>query len=265
MAKNMSRWKSLDDLRDFRVSWEIFEEALQRCIDHWTKVGSKSSCRKLRPIEKKFVKARLSSEELRNDMVTFDHFNEFCKWWSPSLKTLITLSSEWQCEQPLLLHGFVGRSESEKTLKAQSVGTFLIRLSESKPGWLAITFNDSKKSTKHNKIKIKPDHCLVNVDDKGFTLFFAKGRRSYETLSDLVFDCRKLVKLAEGGDKRAEFGRVISNYATSGNAGGGSNESSNGGGAKRLAVPHGRSSRGRRDESKSETKNERDDNPQSTS
>ena len=55
-GKSHVTFKSLDDLRDFRVSWEIFEEALQRCIDHWTKVGSKSSCRQLRPIEKKFLK-----------------------------------------------------------------------------------------------------------------------------------------------------------------------------------------------------------------
>ncbi|GMH89980.1 hypothetical protein TrVE_jg7058 [Triparma verrucosa] len=222
---------SLAALNDRNVSWEIFRASFQRSIDRWTRVGNKP-CRQLDPnTEMKFIKARLSSEPLRNDMVTFEQFIKFCEWWSPSLLTLIKLSSIWQCQQPLLLHGFYGRTVSQNALKGKRVGTFLIRLSESRYGWLAISFNDSKKSRSNpERMKISPDHCLVQVNENGFTLYFAKGQRTYTSLNDLVFDCRKLMYLANGSetaiDKKLAFSKVKSNYANYASAG--NNGSSNG-------------------------------------
>ena len=129
-----------------------------------------------------FIRSRMKS--VKNNSISFENFKKFCDWFSPSLTTLITVSSEWQSEAPILLHGFVSRKVAEQILGDKDVGTFLIRLSESRAGWLAISFNDTRRDSRVT------DHCLMSVDDKGFTLFFSKGERIYFTLSELVFECR---------------------------------------------------------------------------
>ncbi|GMH50380.1 hypothetical protein TrRE_jg1132, partial [Triparma retinervis] len=222
-SKSPPNVENLEDLRRVVVSWEVCETALQHCIDRWTKATA-LSCRRLTNKEMRFIKSRMTSlSQVKDDLITFENFKKFCEWFSPSLTTLIRVSSEWQCQRPLLFHGFVGRFDAEAMLKGKDVGTFLIRLSESKPGWLAISFNDLRKSS--TKVKIRQDHCAMSVDEKGFTLFFAKGQRIYDTLTDLVYECRKLVVLPSGMDKKEAFGKVVVNYATA-SRGGGSKDSS---------------------------------------
>ena len=148
-----------------------------------------------------------SLSQVKDDLITFENFKKFCEWFSPSLTTLIKISSEWQCQSPVLLHGFVGRFDAEKMLKGKDFGTFLIRLSESKPGSLAISFNDLYKS--NTKVKIRQDHCAMSVNEKGFTLDFKKGgHRLYDTLTDLIYECKKLIKLPNGETKEEAFGKV---------------------------------------------------------
>jgi len=208
---------NLTELKKVVVSWECCETAIQHCIDRWTKATA-VTCRRLTTREMRFIKSRMTSlSQVKNDLITFENFKKFCQWFSPSLTTLIRVSSEWQCVTPLLFHGFVGRHDAEVMLKGKDQGTFLIRLSESKPGSLAVSFNDVKTSSSGAK-KIKQDHCAMSVNERGFTLFFARGQRMYDTLTDLVYECRKLVMLPDGMDKREAFRRVIANYATASEA-----------------------------------------------
>ena len=85
--------------------------------------------------------------------INFQDFVLFCSWLSPTLKTLNSISSEWQTTTTtgsrVLIHGFVGRVRAVEMLKEMSsAGVFLIRFSESNPGWLVISFNDEEKERK---------------------------------------------------------------------------------------------------------------------
>ena len=158
--------------------------------------------------EREFLRKRVSTGPLKNGIVTFQHFKKFCKWWAPTLTTLITVSGEWQSTDPVLVHGFVGRAAAEALLKAEKGGVFLIRFSESRPGWLAITFNEKPS---HGT----PDHCLVEVTQTGFTLLFKdKAKHTHPTLSSLVDRCPKLETLAGGNARKEAFASVVRNYAT---------------------------------------------------
>ena len=121
---------NLTELKKVVVSWECCETAIQHCIDRWTKATA-VTCRRLTTREMRFIKSRMTSlSQVKNDLITFENFKKFCQWFSPSLTTLIRVSSEWQCVTPLLFHGFVGRHDAEVMLKGKDQGTFLIRLSE---------------------------------------------------------------------------------------------------------------------------------------
>jgi len=192
------------------VSWETFQIQLQLCIDKWTRgSGEKGKERQLKRSEVEFLNKRMSSKPIKNGIVTFELFKKFCKWWAPTLATLITLSSEWQREEPLILHGFISRAEAEGLLSECKEGYFLVRFSESRAGWLALSFNEKKRNA------IRRDHCLVSLDREGFTLFFGMDlKRTYETLGELVQKCRKLVKLVGSGSGKTEtFGAVVPCYA----------------------------------------------------
>jgi len=133
-ARNPPEIKSLEDLRKVIVSWEACEAAIQDCIDRWTKATA-THCRRLTTKETRFMKMmmmKLNDSRITNDLITFDNFKAFCVWFSPSLVTLNRVSNEWQCQVPILFHGFMGREGAENELKQKDIGTFLIRLSESR-------------------------------------------------------------------------------------------------------------------------------------
>ena len=163
--------------------------------------------------------------------INFQDFVLFCSWLSPTLKTLNSISSEWQTTTTtgsrVLIHGFVGRVRAVEMLKEMSsAGVFLIRFSESNPGWLVISFNDEEKERKSKgggsttsttsttstatRVISSNNHCLVSVADNGFTIYFQKGRRKYGKLSELIAECKKLKYLwnekGEFVDKRDCFG-----------------------------------------------------------
>ena len=134
----------------------------------------------------------------RSSSINFEDFVSFCKWFSPTLVTLNSISSEWQCCTPTkLIHGFCCRDTTERMLESNpKPGVFLIRCSETKPGWLALSFNDEKKS-RGGILEVKSDnHCLVQVEDDGFTIYFQKNqRRKYAQLRDLILSAKKLKTL----------------------------------------------------------------------
>ena len=76
-----------------------------------------------------------------------------------------------------------------------------------------ISFNDPKKK---DDPAVHTVHTLVSVDEEGFMVYFVKGKRTYNSLGEVTGECRKLVRLADGGGEKVEaFRRIVSVYASS--------------------------------------------------
>ena len=70
-------------------------------------------------------------------------------------------------------------------------GIFLLRFSDSQPGQIAISYTDYEiSSTRETKLIV--GHCLVDQDVNGLTLTLAKNIRKYDSLKNLLIDCKKL-------------------------------------------------------------------------
>jgi len=194
IAINANR-KTKESVVGHEVDWETFVNALSAVVKRWTK-GENTTARELNLDEREFLKERMNSSRSKrikgngDVRITFEDFVIFCDWLGPTLKTLNSISSEWQSTDPKLVHGFIGRSATEHMLqKSPLPGVFAIRFSESRAGWLAISFNDTMK--RGGKVS-SSNHCLVAVAEDGFTIYFQKGRRKYPTLAELIQECKKL-------------------------------------------------------------------------
>ena len=76
------------------------------------------------------------------DTICLKTFVKFCQsWWEPVMTTLSRILEEWASDNPVKVHGFIGRLEAEcKLLEINQAGVFLLRFSESHPGSLILTF-----------------------------------------------------------------------------------------------------------------------------
>lgn len=87
-------------------------------------------------------------------------------------------------------------------------GVFLLRFSDSKPGQIAISYTDSKTqdTSENNEIHgIIVSHCLVDITLDGYTLSLANTERKYDTLKELLTDCKKLKKFYPNTPKATAF------------------------------------------------------------
>ena len=91
-----------------------------------------------------------------------------------------------------------------KMLGAREVGAFLLRFSERFPGKLVISFNDHVRDGRPHQ------HVLVDISSATspeqqprpltFRIKFDDGREhDYQSLSELILNCRRLTKLVSGG------------------------------------------------------------------
>ena len=126
-------------------------------------------------------------------------------WWDPTRHVISSLGADWRCSSPLLIHGFLDRSMSEKLLEACDVGTFLVRFSAGKPGKLVISFNDEinhKRQHQHVLVEISHNHSVAHAASHrlSFSITFDDGcRHNYLGFADLILSCRRLTKLLSGG------------------------------------------------------------------
>lgn len=102
---------------------------------------------------------------------------------------------------------------------AQETGIFILRFSDSKPGQIAISYTDyviygnlevaesdeSYKKSDSSSLKKKEEdegkrnkmvvgHCLVDTVVDGLVLRLSNTVRKYDTLKQLLLDCKKLKK-----------------------------------------------------------------------
>jgi hypothetical protein len=102
---------------------------------------------------------------------------------------------------------------------AQETGIFILRFSDSKPGQIAISYTDyviygnlevaesdenyKKSDSSSTKKKVEDEgkrnkmvvgHCLVDTVVDGLVLRLSNTVRKYDTLKQLLLDCKKLKK-----------------------------------------------------------------------
>ena len=115
----------------------------------------------------------------------------------------------FECNSPVHLFFFT----------AQETGIFILRFSDSKPGQIAISYTDyvthgnlevaesdetfkkfdsssikKKEENEGKRNKMVVGHCLVDTVVDGLVLRLSNTVRKYDTLKQLLLDCKKLKK-----------------------------------------------------------------------
>src|SRR3546814_13135840 len=110
-------------------------------------------------------------------MITLENFQKFSLWWGPVLDTLVRIAPEWYSSSPIMVHGFVGRLTVCDWLSTKEPGVFVLRFSESYPGFLVISFVDDTPNWPAGVVGQRPTthplpHCLVTVRADSFHISF---------------------------------------------------------------------------------------------
>ena len=169
-----------------------------RSVDGGRPALSKSMSRKLTKDDARFMFIRMQLEQAPGNsgqrqevFVEQSRYEAFCEWWGPLLKSLSYLKPEFSCKDPIIIHGFLNRVKTESILSSKNmVGVFLLRFSESHPGYLVVSFTDTEP-----KGGMKVHHCLVNVGSDGVSIYFERGECKYSSLQELIMNCSNLVYL----------------------------------------------------------------------
>jgi len=120
------------------VSCGAMQDLTNKADESW----SSKQIRLLSEEDLEYVRQKVAPDGL----VHFANFRDFCRnWWEPLLVTVRRLRHEWNSESPRLILGFIDRKSAENLLQNSREGTFLIRFSDTKAGWLAITFTRDRK------------------------------------------------------------------------------------------------------------------------
>mmetsp|Transcript_16859 Transcript_16859/g.25367 ORF Transcript_16859/g.25367 Transcript_16859/m.25367 type:complete len:1026 (+) Transcript_16859:137-3214(+) len=159
-------------------------------------------------------------------MIDRERFIVFCEeWWSALLNSLRILNAEFSCKDPIIIHGFLSRQRSEeRLLETNERGVFLFRFSESRKGYLVVSFTDyATDSTGQSSrvrdgsdgraVALRAHHCLVNVEPSGLSMYFEDGECKYDSLEELVMKCTGLRTLYPDIPKDEAF-NAISRFRT---------------------------------------------------
>ena len=82
-----------------------------------------------------------------------DKFDQFYIWFDGLCELVKVLSSVWNETDPILIHGFVSRSDCEQKLQQSLPGTFIIRFSMTQAKSIAISYR-SKYNVTHIKASL---------------------------------------------------------------------------------------------------------------
>ena len=197
------------------VKWSSLISALSESLEIETKATRTvedevvAFSRRLTKDDAKFIYYRMQLDETEpltsgrghvDYIVDRSRFLVFCEWWSPLLKALDVLRTEFTFKNPILIHGFLGRQQTEaKLLSSGQVGMFLLRFSESHAGYLVVSFTDYVTDSSHLKVH----HCLVNVRKDGISIYFERGEYRYQSLLELIMNCDNLLILYPSLEKDA--------------------------------------------------------------
>jgi len=187
------------------VSCGAMQDLTNKADESW----SSKQIRLLSEEDLEYVRQKVAPDGL----VHFANFRDFCRnWWEPLLVTVRRLRHEWNSESPRLILGFIDRKSAENLLQNSREGTFLIRFSDTKAGWLAITFTlEIEKKEPELSSESCVQHVLVDVQADGCVIsFLEKGKRKYSTLQSLIQDSKGLNAFYPQVDKQTAFVHIPS-------------------------------------------------------
>jgi len=142
---NESQWEGSEELLlkkdsfqgNAEIPWIQFCNTLQRHFFRATRQDSDKPFRILTPFDLNYIHQRFFASRATIDQNGFD---EFWRWFGKTLQAMRYqryMSKLWQNG---LTYGFMNRTDVENSLKSHTVGTFIIRFSETCSGRFAIAY-----------------------------------------------------------------------------------------------------------------------------
>lgn len=151
------------------------------------------------------IESKLRTEGCRDGYISPQSFARFyVTIFKPICSVIRLILPYWLETFPhKLIYGLVNRQQSAEMLSNCEVGTFLIRLSETQPGKMAVAYVVFDDRSKQKIVS----HTLINptVDDR-FSIQLAEGESVFSSLGELVLQgCRPLTHIYPHVDKTAAF------------------------------------------------------------
>mmetsp|Transcript_22954 Transcript_22954/g.55685 ORF Transcript_22954/g.55685 Transcript_22954/m.55685 type:complete len:793 (+) Transcript_22954:77-2455(+) len=185
------------------VAFEEFKARLSKHFCHFAKVQ--------RPLSKEDLHTMcVSVQRAANRSMPIDHrglsVEAFRLWWGrwyiPLIKTVVRIRAIW--DKGYIKGVSYSKTKARNDIIGGPVGTFLLRLSGNNAGCVAMAF--VARDHPHKEVA----HILIQVG-KGnggyFTVKFDTGQeRAYETLEQLVLECKRVTILHPYKAKSGAFG-----------------------------------------------------------
>lgn len=223
-----------------RVEVVPWNETTERVLNHQFMAAIGSHERPLESLDLRTLQTKLESLGSPSGYLHVQVFGAFWRDWSAFCETIRKILPYWTCQAPTrIIHGWCNRNTCTNLLIEsihpqtglavhRPIGTFVLRMSESQVGSIAVGFVDQTNKILHTLIttkgsdahgtQSKPAHesertrahffprlvvlfCIFLSDN--FLLNLTDGGRSYTSLSDLLLQCRPFVSLYPGIDKLA--------------------------------------------------------------
>lgn len=175
----------------FQVAWNNFAEGLQKCF-----VSTCSMDR--RPLSQQDMMHLQRSQFLKlpprdpNPYVSYDAFVGFWSWFAAFMHVVSKVPDLWADLGNRTILGVVSRQVAEEQLRDQLERTFVLRMSESRIGNLALGYVTHDAAGRRIIV-----HSLIDGSGEGFSIVLQgdglqKQKQSYHTLQELVMKCRPL-------------------------------------------------------------------------
>jgi hypothetical protein len=175
------------------ITWAQYANTLQ---SHFLRSTWQNSAAPVRPIQ--FYEFRYFHQKFFNGQarVTQTQANKFWEWFGQILQTIRFKRHIAQLWENGIIYGFMTKEECNKALATQSLGTFLIRFSESNPGMFAIAYVYEKQTDGVEKIK----HFLVKSEDIGSNKSlpdFLREKELFQYLLKIEPETGKLTRMSK--------------------------------------------------------------------
>jgi len=169
-------WKNISEEE---VEWHILEKEI---VEHFNQhaLQHAKSYRSLSKEDLHAIRAQLE-EGKKGEKINFNAVKKRWHWFTTLERIVSKIGFVWWQEEPRLCQGIVSRYTSEQMLKNQLKGTFILRFSESQPGFIAVDYVHSRRGVVHTLIDANGSRfkSFERVHDRNV-------EREYDTLPELI-------------------------------------------------------------------------------